>query len=183
MVALLIVLYATLVILLGTSLWLIIKKDGNKHDKITLVATISMSVATIGVGISTVNATKRTEILEKNSHQPLFSVKIIPSYSEEKAIFDNEEYMITNEGNKTKVKTCVVVCSFLEIEYKDTRNNRSSIRKIIPISYFNGVNIETNNLDGVIEYSEGSNNNNECFFNLYKESLKYVEKDDSKHLA
>lgn len=182
--ALLIVLYFTLASLLATScVMLFYKKDGKKNEKISLVATLSMSVATIAVGISTVNVAKNSEARERLSKQPLFSVKMNPSYSTDKAVFDNEEYIITNEGTKTKIKTTVDVCSFLEIEYFNTKNQREPIRKRIPIIYFNGGSIVTNNLDGVIAYSVSSGNNNECYNNIYREAMLFNERHPETYIT
>lgn len=183
MTALLVVLYCTLATLLVTSVVIFSKKDGKKHEKVSLIATLSMSIATIVVGISTVevgkstiNETKRAEAMQKNLLQPLFSVKTTLNYSDEKSVFDNEEYIITNVGAKTKSKTDVRVSSFLEIEYHDTKNNSDRIRKSIPIVYFGGATIVTNNLDGEIEHSNFSGNNNECFGKLYHDALRYAAK-------
>lgn len=176
MFALILVLYCTLAILIVTAIILLGKKDGKKHEKISLIATLSMSIATIAVGISTVNASKRTEVMEKNLNQPLYTVELYKSYSEEKAFYDNEEYIVTNEGAKTKIKTDVYVSSFIEIEYHDTRNSGDPIRKSIPIIYFGGARFLTYNLDGVIVYSKGSGNNNECFNNLYMDALRYEDR-------
>lgn len=176
MTGLLFVMYASLAILLVTSLMIIVKRGGKKNEIISLIATLSMSVATIVVGISTVNATKRTETMEKQLNQPLFTVKINPSYSVEKSIFDNEEFIIANEGAKTKIKTDVNVHSIIEIEYHDTKNKKNRIIKNIPVIYFDGATFTTNNLDGVIEYSNYSGNNKECFCKLHQDALQYEAK-------
>jgi hypothetical protein len=171
-----VVLYCVLVSLIGAFAALFFtKRDGKKFETINSIATLIMAVATIIIGISTVNVAKQSEEIEKLSKQPLFTVKINPEYSEEKHLYDKEEFVVTNDGHKTKVKTIVSVCSFLEIEYHDIGNHKDPIRKRIPIIYFNGAAANTNNLDGVISCSFYTGNNNECFFNIYKDALRYGE--------
>lgn len=169
-------LYCALAFLFVTSVaQFISKKDGEKFQKITALSSLAMAVVTIVVGICTVHAADRSEKMEKQTKQPLFTVKINPSYSVEKSIYDNEEFVITNDGPKTKSATNVGVYSFIETEYRDIRSHKDPIKKIIPVIYFNGVTFSSNNLDGTIAYSMYSGNNNECFFNIYKDALQYGE--------
>lgn len=177
------VLYCALAVFVAAVAFFSTKKDVKKYEKINAIATLAMAVATIVVGISTVQVARHSEEIEKLSKQPLFTVKITPEYSEEKHIYDKEEYVITNDGHKTKVKTHVNVCSFIEIVYHDVVNHKDPIRKRIPIIYFNGATISTNNLDGVIACSYSSGNNNECFFNIYKDALRYGEEHPDTYIT
>lgn len=166
-------LYGALGILMATSVLLLLRLDDNMHNTIVTIATLSMSVASIVVGISTVTSEQRMEDMEKKINQPLYTVKTNVSKSDGKDIYDNEEYIITNEGAKTKYKTDVSVHSYIEIEYSDTRSSKNRIRKNVPVVYFKGGSTATNNLDGVIQYSKLSGNNNECYCNLYFDAIKY----------
>lgn len=149
------------------------KKDDNRFDKITAIATFLTALTTIIVGIATISVAKHQENMERIQNQPLFKVSINPHYSDEKERFINEEYLVVNEGEKTKSKTNVRVLTFLEFNYIDTNANAKTITKIIPYDFYFGPNIVTNNLDGTIQYSSYSTNNLERYVTLYDKTLNY----------
>lgn len=148
------------------------KKDDSRFEKTTAIATFLTSITTIVVGIATISVAKHQENMDRLQNQPLFTVKITPQWSSEKEQNINEEYIVTNEGKKTKNKTTVTNYTFLEINYTNTKVF-SNITKIIPYDHYFGANILTNNLDGTIQYSNYSSNNLERFGKLYFETLHY----------
>ena len=150
------------------------KKDDSRFEKITAIATFLTSITTIVVGIATISVAKHQEDMERLQNQPIFSVKINSLWSSEKEQNINEEYLVTNEGKKTKNKTTVTSYSFLEINYTNTKVF-SNITKIIPYAHYFGANVLTNNLDGTIQYSNYSSNNLERFGKLYFETIHYGE--------
>ena len=150
------------------------KKDDSRFEKITAIATFLTSITTIVVGIATISVAKYQENMDRLQNQPIFTVKINSLWSSEKGKNTNEEYLVTNEGKKTKNKTTIKNYTFLEINYTNTKD-LSNITKIIPYTHYFGVNILTNNLDGTIQYSNSSSNNLERFAKLYFETLHYGE--------
>lgn len=148
------------------------KKDDSRFEKITAIATFLTSITTIVVGIATISVAKYQENIDRLQNQPLFTVKLTPQWSPEKGQNVNEEYLVTNEGKKTKTKTTVTNYTFLEINYT---KDFSNVTKIIPYLHYFGANILTNNLDGTIQYSNFSSNNLERFAKLYFETLHYGE--------
>lgn len=176
-------LYGALGILLAASVLLLFRMDDIMHDTITSIATLAMSAASIVVGISTVAANQRMEDMEKKLNQPIYTIKTNFSKSDGKDIYDNEEYIIINEGAKTKSKTDVLVNSLIEIEYYNSSNSGSRIRKMVPVFYFKGGSTATNNLDGVIQRSKLSGNNNESFGNLYTDALQYEARHPGVYLT
>lgn len=149
------------------------KKDDNRFEKITAIATFLTSITTIVVGIATISVAKHQEDIERLQNQPLYSVSIKPQWSSEKGQNINEEYIVVNEGKKAKNKTAVSNYTFLEIIYSDLSESSKSVTKIIPYDHYFGANVHTNNLDGTIQYSYYSGNNLERFGELYKETIKY----------
>lgn len=150
------------------------KKDDSRFEKITAIATFLTSITTIVVGIATISVAKYQENMDRLQNQPIFTVKINSQWSSEKEQNINEEYLVTNEGKKTKNKTTVTNYTFLEINYTNTKIF-SNITKIIPYAHYFGANVLTNNLDGTIQYSNYSSNNLERFGKLYFETLHYGE--------
>ena len=151
------------------------KKDSNRFDKITAIATFMASVATIIVGIATIRVMTYEEERDKIQNQPLFRVRTDLNYSQEKSFYDNEEFTVINEGEKTKSRSDVHHDCFLEISYTDMNTHQATITRYCPLSYYFGARIVTGNLDGTIIYSVQSGNNNELFYNLYMDALKYGE--------
>lgn len=153
------------------------KKDENRFEKITAIATFLTSITTIAVGIATISVAKHQESMEKLQNQPLFSVNINSNQSPENDNFVNEEYIVINEGKKAKSKTSITLNSYLEINYTDNSDpsNYKNITKLIPLINYFGATIYTNNFDGTIQYSLHSKNNLERFVELHKETLKYGE--------
>jgi hypothetical protein len=149
------------------------KKDKGRFQKMSSIATILTSLATIVVGIATIGFSAREENREKQQVQPLFSIKIELNQSSEKNLYDNEEFVVVNEGTKTKNKTNVSCCSYLEIEYTDDEYHKGAVTKILPLDGYFRSHFVTGNLDGIIEYSSFSGNNNEAYFNLYQKALNY----------
>lgn len=150
------------------------KKDDNRFEKITAIATFLTSITTIVVGIATISVAKHQENMDRLQNQPLFTVTLNSQWSSEKEQYTNEEYLVANEGKKTKNKTTVKHYSFLEINYTNTKYY-SNTTKIIPYIHYFGANIVTNNLDGTIQYSNFSSNNLERYVNIYFETIQYGE--------
>ena len=144
------------------------KKDDYRFEKITAIATFLTSITTIVVGIATISVAKHQEDVERLQNQPLYRVSIKPIWSSEKEQNITEEYIVVNEGKKTKNKTAVNNYTFLEINYSNINEPSKSITKIIPYDHYFGANVYTNNLDGTIQYSNYSGNNLERFGELYK---------------
>lgn len=167
-----------LLIFVGTLIliaWAIKKKDDEKkYDIVSIVCSVlTMTLSTI-VGAFTLKMMILQYEGERLQNQPLFSVHVSQNYSKENAIYDNEEYVISNEGHKTRSKTDASCSSILEINYYDSAKGKSDTKYCLINNYF-GVAITTGNLDGTIMYSAYSGNNNELFHNLYLETLKYSE--------
>lgn len=150
------------------------KKDDSRFEKITAIATFLTSITTIVVGIATISVAKHQENMDRLQNQPIYTVKINSLWSSEKEQNINEEYLVTNEGKKTKTKTTIMNYTFLEINYTNTKDH-TNITKLIPYNHYFGANIITNNLDGTIQYSNYSSNNLERFGKLYFETLHYGE--------
>ncbi len=151
------------------------KKDDGRFEKMTAIATFLTSITTIIVGIATISVAKHQEDMDRLQNQPIFTIKIISEWSSEKEQNINEEYLVSNEGKKTKTKTTITNYDFLEINYTNTKDY-SNITKIVPYLHYFGKNIHTNNLDGTIQYSNYSSNNLERFAKVYNEAHNYGEK-------
>jgi len=151
------------------------KKDNNRSLSISAIATILTSITTTIVGIATIDFASKEEVRDKLQHQPLYTVQYSLNDADQDSFFENEEYIISNDGEKTKSKTDVTTFSFLEITYSDINDHAGSIIKLCPLNGYFGANFVTNSLDGIVQYSNYSSNNNECFFRLYQEALRYGE--------
>lgn len=150
------------------------KKDDSRFEKITAIATFLTSITTIVVGIATISVAKYQENIDRLQNQPLFTITLNSKWSPEKEQNINEEYLVANEGKKTKTRTTVTNYTFLEINCTNTKDF-SNVTKIIPYTHYFGANILTNNLDGTIQYSNYSGNNLERFAKIYFETLHYGE--------
>ena len=150
------------------------KKDDKRFDKVTALATFIASIGSIVVGMVTVTVMNRQEKAELQRSQPLYAVHIDLNYSQEKQLYDNQEYVVTNEGPKTRSQTDVQYKTILEVTYYDYKRGEALI-KLCPLNNYFGAGFKTGNLDGKIKYSAYSGNNNELFFNFYMEALKYSE--------
>lgn len=167
------VLFSTLVCgIIGLIVLISRKKDDARYEKIAAIATFMASISTIVVGIITVKVMMRQEESERLRNQPLYAVHIGQNYSSEKGLYDNEEYVVSNEGNKTRSKTTVSCESILEINYDDNNTNKH-ITKYLHLNDYFGASVPTGNLEGTVQYSVYSGNNNELFVKFYKECLAY----------
>lgn len=149
------------------------KKDNNRSVSISAIATILTSITTTIVGIATIDFASKEAERDKLQRQPLYTVKYSLSDEDQDSLFENEEYIISNDGEKTKSKTDVRTFCFLEVTYSDLNNHTGAIIKLCPLNGYFGANFVTNSLDGIVQYSNYSKNNNECFFRLYQEALRY----------
>ena len=150
------------------------KKDDKRYEKISAIATFMAAVGSIVVGIITVTVMKHQEDAERLLNQPLFAVHVGLNYSQDKQLYDNEEYVIENVGYKTRSKTDVNHYSIIEVSRFDNAVGKVVTKYCLMNNYF-GASFTTGNLDGTVEYSSYSKNNNELFFNLYSETLHYGE--------
>ena len=148
------------------------KKDNARFQKMVSIATVVTSLTTVVVGLSTISFALREEQREKKQQQPLFTARLESNYSSEKSLYDNEEYVVYNEGTKTLNKTDVTCYTFLEVGYVDIQSHNPSVTIILPLKDYFGVSINTGYLDGIIEYSR-SNNNREQYFDFYMRTLNY----------
>lgn len=158
------------------------KKDNKRFEKVSALATFIASVGSIVIGIITVTVMKHQEEAELLHSQPLYSVHFELNYSQEKQKFDNQEYVLTNEGAKTRSKTDVHYNSIIEISYYNQEHGEV-LTKYCPLDYYFGAAFTTGNLDGTIEYSAYSGNNNELFYDFYMEALRYSETHPGKSVA
>lgn len=173
---LLYILFATL--LVGIVMFVIMllrKKDNSRFDKITAIASFIAAVSTIIVGMATIRVMTYEEERDKLQKQPLYSVSIIPHYSQEKSFWDNEEFVITNEGEKTKSRTEAHRYSFIVISYTNTNKHEATKTRYCSINDYFGANFITGNLDGIVVRSDYSGNNNELFNIIYREALDFTE--------
>lgn len=148
------------------------KKDNARFQKMVSIATVVTSLTTVVVGISTFSFALRQEQREKKQNQPLFVARLESNYSTDKSLYDNEEYVVYNEGTKTFNKTDVNCYSFIEVGYVDIQSHEPSVIKIFPLIDYFGANINTSYLDGKIQYSH-SNNNREQYFDFYMKAVNY----------
>lgn len=151
------------------------KKDENRAQSISAIATILTSITTAIVGMATINIASKEAEREKLQRQPLYTVQLSLDDNDCDSFFENEEYLVMNEGEKTKSETFVSSFSFLEITYSNLANHSAAITKLCPLDRYFGATFLTGNLEGKVQYSCYSKNNNECFFRLYQEALKYGE--------
>lgn len=153
------------------------KKDENRYHGITAIATVLTSICTVIVGIATISSTSKAVEREILQRQPLYTVHLRLNDIDRDSFYENEEYLILNEGEKTMEKTDVTPYSFLEITYFNMNNQATCITKLCPLNRYFGANFVTGNLEGMVQYSSYSGNNNECFYRLYQDALKYGEEE------
>ena len=173
---LVVILFITLSSSIVAFLVLIIrKKDENRTQSISAIATILTSITTAIVGMATINIASKEAEREKLQRQPLYTVQFPLNDDDGDSFYENEEYIVLNEGEKTKGQTDVASFSFLEITYSNLANHSAAITKLCPLNGYFGAAFFTSNLEGTVQYSSYSKNNNESFFRLYQEALKYGE--------
>ena len=171
-----IILFITLLFSIAAFFVLIIRKtDENRAQSISAIATILTSVSTAIVGMATISIASKEAEREKLQQQPLYTVQLPLNDNDCDSFFENEEYIVLNEGEKTKGETYVSSFSFLQVTYSNLAYHSASVTKFCPLDRYFGATFLTGNLDGTVQYSSYSNNNNECFFRLYQEALKYGE--------
>jgi len=171
---LLLILFCSLVSGIVSFFFLFSRKYDERFEKVSTFATVLSSIGSLAVGFITVNVMMNQEKAEQQRNQPIYSVYIDQTYSPEKRLYDNEEYVIKNEGYKTRSKTDVSCFTIFEVTYTEDFREKA-VTKCCRVDNYFGAGFATGNLDGAIKYSAFSGNNNERFYDLYAETLRYQD--------
>lgn len=172
-----VVLYCTLI--LGIAMFIVMlfkKKDNSRLTTISAITSFVTAMSSLIVGIATLNALSFQERSERLQNQPLYMVSLDKHFSQEKGVYDNEEFLIENVGKKTKGQTNVDVFSFLVIEYSNQRKLDPTKTRYCKVDDYFGFRVPSGSYDGDILHSLQSGENNEKYNELYWATLEYQQK-------
>lgn len=129
------------------------------------------AIGSIVVGFVTVEVLHRQSSYQYLEHQPTFVVDyIFNDGSVGDSLPTNEEYIITNVGERTKTSANVDVTSFLKLTITDSLS-RHPVEKYCKIDYF-APGVMTNQLTGKIFYSVFSGENITAYQRVIEQTVE-----------
>lgn len=132
------------------------------------------AIGSIVVGFVTVEVLNRQSSYQNLEHQPTFVVNYVFNGIGD-TINTNQEYSITNVGERTKTLADIDVSSFLVVHIQDTSAKEKEDVRYFKVQFF-GQGVSTNQLTGHIYHSQLSGDNVSAFDELIHQTVS-IEKD------
>lgn len=132
------------------------------------------AIGSIVVGFVTVEVLNRQSSYQNLEHQPTYVVNYVFNGVGD-TINTNQEYSVTNVGERTKTLAAIDVYSFLVVHIQDTlRKDKEDVR-YFRVGFF-GQGVSTNQLTGHIYHSQLSGDNVSAFDDLIHQTVT-IEKE------
>ena len=155
-------------------------------DIMTILIGLASLVAS-AVSISVMLSQEKTQAtlleVQKKEHQPVFAISHSLSKSDSSAVYDVEDYMVENVGERMLSPASISCKTFIKVEYHDILNNINT-SVYYSLGYYYNVASETDNLTGVLKKTYGNEyiQNNLKFGNIYKDATKYHSEHDDEYV-